>query len=145
LPDSYGPSDLGRVTKGAAQSMLGKAYLYTKDYAQAESTLAEVINSGTYDLMEVFDQVWNRNYENNKESIFEVQFADIGGSGAGTRNQSHLPGVNGGTGSHVATQLIVDAFEPGDPRLGYSIFREGDVFAPELSNSNINLDTYKAT
>lgn len=145
LPDSYGPSDLGRVTKGAAQSMLGKAYLYTKDYAQAESTLAEVINSGTYDLMEVFDQVWNRNYENNKESIFEVQFADIGGSGAGTRNQSHLPGVNGGTGSHVPTQRMVDAFSDNDPRLGYSIFRSGDVFAPHLTTASMNLDTYLPT
>src|SRR5690606_28787753 len=141
---AYGTNDIGRASKGAAQSMLGKAYLYIKDYENAFKLFDEVIKSEDYDLMDEFDHIWNRNYENNRESIFEVQFADIGGSGTGTRNQSHLPGVNGGTGSHVATQLIVDAFEPGDPRLGYSIFREGDVFAPELSNSNINLDTYKA-
>lgn len=141
----YGTNDIGRATKGAAQALLGKVYLYMEDYGNAFEYFEDVIESGDYDLMDEFDHVWNRNYENNKESIFEVQFADIGGSGTSTRNQSHLPGVNGGTGSHVATQLIVDAFEPGDPRLGYSIFREGDVFAPELSNSNINLDTYKAT
>lgn len=142
---AYGTNDIGRASKGAAQSMLGKAYLYIKDYENAFKLFDEVIKSEDYDLMDEFDHIWNRNYENNRESIFEVQFADIGGSGTGTRNQSHLPGVNGGTGSHVATQLIVDAFEPNDPRLGYSIFREGDVFAPELSNANINLDTYRAT
>lgn len=145
LPVSYESSDLGRITKGAAQSLLGKVYLYAKDYRQAEALFADVINSGTYDLMDSFDQIWNRNFENNKESIFEVQFADIGGPGANTRNQSHLPGVNGGTGSHVATQLIVDAFEEGDPRLGYSIYRNGDVFAPHLTTESIDLDTYKST
>ena len=145
LPVSYGSTDVGRATKGAAQSMLGKAYLYTKDYTQAESLLGQVINSKTYDLMPVFDQIWNRNYENNKESIFEVQFADIGGSGTSSRNGAYLPGVNGGTGSSVATQRIVNAFTGNDPRLGYSIFRNGDVFAPNLTTQSINLDTYKST
>ncbi|WP_353182773.1 RagB/SusD family nutrient uptake outer membrane protein [Parapedobacter lycopersici] len=140
----YGTNDIGRASKGAAQSLLGKVYLYMEDYESALTQFEDVIESKDYDLMDEFDQVWNRNFENNKESIFEVQFADIGGPGTSTRNQSHLPGVNGGTGSHVATQLIVDAFEPDDPRLGYSIFREGDIFAPELTNSNINLDKYKA-
>lgn len=144
LPTSYGPSDLGRATKGAAQSLLGKAYLYTKDYSKAETVLNQVITEGSYDLMDEFDQIWNRNFENNKESIFEIQFADIGGSGTSTRNQSHLPGVNGGTGSHAVTQRIVDAFIGNDPRLGYSIFRNGDVFAPNLTTANINLDTYKS-
>lgn len=145
LPVSYGSSDLGRATKGAAQSLLGKAYLYTKDYVQAESLFGQVIASNTYDLMPVFDQIWNRNFENNKESIFEVQFADIGGSGTSSRNGAYLPGVNGGTGSSVATQRIVDAFTDNDPRLGYSIFRNGDVFAPDLTTANINLDKYKST
>lgn len=141
----YGPNDIGRASKGAAQALLGKAYLYMEDYENALRWFDEVISSADYDLMDEFDHIWNRNYENNRESIFEVQFADIGGSGTGTRNQSHLPGVNGGTGSHVATQRIVDAFDPDDPRLGYSIFRQGDVFAPQLSNASINLDTYQAT
>lgn len=145
LPLSYGAADLGRITKGAAKSLLGKTYLYMKDYPKAEQTLKEVIDSKQYSLMDQFDQVWNRNYENNKESVFEIQFADIGGPGTSTRNQSHLPGVNGGTGSHAATQRIVNAFPANDPRLGYSIFRNGDVFAPNLTTSSINLDVYKST
>lgn len=144
LPPSYGPSDIGRATKGAARSLLGKAYLYIKDYPSAEDVLNQVIVEGPYGLINEFDQIWNRNFENNIESIFEVQFADIGGSGTSTRNQSHLPGVNGGTGSHAVTQQIVDAFTDNDPRLGYSIFRNGDVFAPNLTTASINLDTYKS-
>ncbi|MES3017052.1 MAG: RagB/SusD family nutrient uptake outer membrane protein [Bacteroidota bacterium] len=145
LPVSYSSTDVGRITKGAAQAMLGKMFLYTKDYTQAESLLGTVINTKTYDLMPVFDQIWNRNFENNKESLFEVQFADIGGSGTSSRNGAYLPGVNGGTGSSVATPRIVSAFPAGDPRLGYSIYRNGDVFAPNLTTQSINLDTYKST
>lgn len=141
----YGNNDIGRASKGAAQALLGKVYLYLEDYENAFDLFDEVMVSQDYGLMDEFDHIWNRNYENNRESIFEVQFADIGGPGTSTRNQSHLPGVNGGTGSHVATQRIVDAFDPDDPRLGYSIFRQGDVFAPALSNANINLDTYQST
>lgn len=144
LPPSYGPADLGRATSGAANALLGKTYLSVKNYPEAEKAFKTVIDSKQYGLMDVFDQVWNRNFENNKESIFEVQFADIGGSGVNTRNQSHLPGVNGGTGSHAATQRMVDAFPANDPRLKYSIFRNGDVFAPSLTTGNLNLDTYKS-
>jgi hypothetical protein len=52
--------------------------------------------------------------------------------------------VNGATGTFNATQRIVDAFPVNDPRLGFSVFREGDVFAPELSTSSLNLDVYKS-
>ena len=143
LPVSYGSAP-GRATQGAAKSLLGKIYLYAKDYTQAEKLFGEVINSGTYELMDDFQKVWNPDYENNKESIFEAQFADIGGSGDGARNGAYLPAVNGGTGSSLATEKIVKAFTGNDPRLGYSIFREGDVFAPDLSTPNLNLNTYKS-
>src|SRR5690606_6065620 len=43
------------------------------------------------------------------------------------------------------TQRMVDAFSDNDPRLGYSIFRSGDVFAPHLTTGSINLDTYLPT
>jgi hypothetical protein len=145
LPVSYPTADVGRATKGAAQALLGKVYLYAKDYVKAEATLGQVISSNTYGLMDEFDQIWNRNFENNKEIIFDVQFADIGGSGTTSRNGAFLPAVNGGTGSSLATQKIVDAFKNNDPRLGYSIFRDGDVFAPHLTTSNLNLDKYKST
>ena len=44
-------SDIGRVTRGAAQSLLGKVYLYQDDFENAATVLEEVINSGTYDLL----------------------------------------------------------------------------------------------
>jgi hypothetical protein len=148
LPVSYGANDLGRATSGAAKSLLGKVYLYMKDYENAEKYFREVMESGTYQLMDDFNHIINRNYENNAESIFEIQFASA--AAGATQNVSddreyhQWPQVNGGSSEISPTQSIVDEFEPGDPRLNYSIFNyEGQPFAPELSTSSLNLDVYK--
>ena len=148
LPVSYGANDLGRATQGAAKSLLGKTYLYMKDYENAEKYLGEVIASGTYGLMENFDHIINRNYENNKESIFEIQFASAAAGAtwnvSDAREYHNWPQVNGGSSELSPTQSIVDEFEPGDPRLDFSLFHyEGQPFAPELTTSQLNLDTYK--
>jgi hypothetical protein len=145
LPPTYGSSDTGRATKGAAQALLGKVYLYDEDYEQAEFWLGEVMTSGLYDLVEDFGDVININNENNEESIFEIQFAEIGEGDVGTlRVAYNNPQVNGGFGNHLPTQGIVDAFEENDPRLSLSIFLDGEVFAPELSTPGLNLDTHQS-
>lgn len=133
LPVSYSGSNLGRATKGAAQALLGKVYLYNKDYTNAEKYFSLVIASNTYSLMDNFQEVWHRSFENNKESIFELQYADIGGSGINNKNATMLPAVNGATGSTLATKRAYDAFDPGDPRREMTIFKSGDVFAPNVS------------
>jgi len=70
----------GRVTVGAAQALLGKAYLYQKKYAQAASTFELVIGSGTYDLVQNYSTIFENNNENNIESVFEVQYTDAQGA-----------------------------------------------------------------
>ena len=84
LPEVYGASDLGRATKGAAQALLGKVYLYDENYEQAEVWLGEVIDSELYDLVENFGDVININSENNVESVFEIQVAEVGEGDVGT-------------------------------------------------------------
>jgi hypothetical protein len=144
---SYGSADKGRASKGAAQALLGKVYLYAKNYTLAESLLGQVINSNNYGLMANFDEVWNRNFENNKESIFEVQFGS-GLSGAtypvGNTDKHYWVQISGGLGEFVPTKSLVDAFEPNDPRLNLSIFNyEGQPFAPNLTTAQTNLDVFK--
>lgn len=143
----YAVADKGRATKGASQALLGKIYLFAKDYTQAELLLGQVIASGNYGLMENFDEIWNRNFENNKESIFEVQFAD-GNSAANTmvgNNDKHYwVNIGGGIGEFLPTDSLVKAFEPNDPRLNFSIYNFDDQpFAPHLSTSSLNLDVFK--
>ncbi len=81
--DAYrGTMNMGRATKGAATALLGKLYLYRKDWANASTELAKLINDqatyGTYDLVD-YRSLHSGNNENNNESIWEIQFADLGG------------------------------------------------------------------
>jgi tetratricopeptide (TPR) repeat protein len=73
LRSEYGEGDMGRATKGAAQGYLAKVYLYQGKYEQAETLLKEVINSGEYDLLPNFGDVWTVASNNSVESLFEVQ------------------------------------------------------------------------
>ena len=73
LPESYDATDVGRATKGAAQGLLGKVYLYQEKYPEAETQLQAVINSGRYHLLPDFGEVWAIAHNNSEESLFEIQ------------------------------------------------------------------------
>jgi len=137
LPISYSSSNVGRATKGAAQALLGKVHLYAEEYPEAESAFQEVIDSGEYELMPNHHDMFAT--DNNKEYIFEVQYADVGGSAWSNQDNSginestlrdrlSLPEGGGGFGNLVPTRDVVEAFEDGDPRLDYAVWREGDDF-----------------
>ena len=79
LPVSYPSADLGRATKGAALGYLGKALLFTKNYADAAVQFKAVIDLNVYDLMPNYKDNFTEQFENNKESIFEVQFSTTAG------------------------------------------------------------------
>ena len=50
----YAAKDVGRATKGAAKALLGKAYLYQKNYGTAETTLKDAWTTGGYQLLTNF-------------------------------------------------------------------------------------------
>ena len=76
LPPSYTGNDVGRATSGAAASLLGKAHLQQRDWAAASGVLDDVIASNVYDLMPNYADNFTDQFENNVESVFEVQFGD---------------------------------------------------------------------
>ena len=80
LPETWGPEFLGRATKGAVTGFLGKLYLYNERYAEAETEFAKL--DGDYSLLSAAE--WDDNFgevnENNVESVFEIQCANIPGT-----------------------------------------------------------------
>ncbi len=111
LPTAYTAEWVGRATKGAALSYLGKAYLYTKEYANAETTLRQVTTMG-YALMPNYEDNFLVATENNQESIFEIQLGDVGGTNAwGGENASGALGVT--TAQEFAPSEVGGWFEAG--------------------------------
>lgn len=129
-PD-YGEAAAGRVTKGAALSLLGKVYLTRKQYSQAISTLEQVLPIG-YTLLSSYADVFDPQNKNHAESIFDVQFQ--GGDDLGEHSNFiytfapresegaviNFPGENG-AGWNIPTLDIIDSYEDGDLRKDVSL------------------------
>lgn len=135
----YVQDETGRVTKGAAQALLGKAYLYQNKFTEAATVLDDLITNGPHRLLTSteYPNMFERDWENNVESVFEVQYSDIEGGSYdcfqclegnysvffnGPRGFVDSTGkFDAGYSFNVPTQEVVDAFEPGDLRLETSI------------------------
>ncbi len=79
LPETYGDADLGRATKGAANALLAKAMMQQRKYTEALTPLkwlCEDKGKDIYSLMANYRDNFILAKENNKESVFEWQFAE---------------------------------------------------------------------
>ncbi|WP_413533989.1 RagB/SusD family nutrient uptake outer membrane protein [Empedobacter brevis] len=111
--NEYAAKDLGRATKGAAQALLAKVYLYQGKNQQAYDMATTVVNSGIYDLESDYATTWRKETENGKESLFEIQ-ARGDAVAHGVQQYSETQGARGtggwGWGFNVPSQNLLDAF-----------------------------------
>ena len=129
LPLSVPASQMGRATKGAAGSLLGKVYLTMHDFATAAATLNTVIQSGQYSLLPKYADLWDATKKNSVESIFAVQFQESVTAPTGapftTRYfpyQYPLFSFSTTSGGYdIPTTNIDSAYEPGDLRKAASL------------------------
>jgi hypothetical protein len=127
---AYTAPQVGRVTKGAAEALLGKVYLYQDKFSEAAAILENVITNGSYSLESDYNKIFEFQGENGSGSVFEVQYTDVEGAGFGCLQCSEgnvavgFQGVRGYDGDlftsgfsfNVPTQEMVDQFEVGDNR-----------------------------
>lgn len=119
LPVSYATNNdtRHRATRGAAQALLAKVYLYDENYAQAETLASEVISNSLYSLVPFESMVAGKG---TQEAIFEL-FFDANNQNPVTwwygRN-------NGGRFEFGATEDLWNSFEAGDLRRQSSIREE---------------------
>jgi hypothetical protein len=172
-PASVSSSELGRITKYAAQSLMTRIYLYYQGFAKPvfgitsewkstdgkvidkayiESALKAFINSGTYDLLPSYADVFDwSNDQNTKENIFSWQYAEKSKTGDwgniwnvngnfvvvfyGPRSGFDLNGtaISEGWSFAVPTWNLYNEFEAGDPRKEISIFDANTGLSKYLS------------
>lgn len=145
LPDSYSGGDLGRVTKGAANAMIGKVQMQKGDYNAAKTALLTLV--GKYTLVPFSDNfdgdvkdgstTLTAGHEFNAESVFEVAFLDKGdynfnwngnGEGATSPISTMRPQEYGIVwGNVIPSDRILNEFEAGDPRYKMTFYEAGDV------------------
>lgn len=146
LKNEYAASELGRATKGAAQSMLMKVILFnildspnmTNDYERVISLGDSIVKSSQYTLNANYADIFKVGYiddngtfrpifvkENGTESIFEIQYmseatSDYGGMGRTRGNfdprMTRTRAGSWGWGFDRPSKDLYDSFEPGDIR-----------------------------
>ncbi len=146
LPYEYATADIGRATKGAAMSLLGKVYLTQKNWVLAAQKLKEVIDAAAqtkYQLITSYANLYGVANENNRESIFEVQFRK-GASGEGSPYTNQFAPIGSGTavvsignplGQNIPTANMNSAYETGDLRKAASM-RNSYVLGGATVNHN---------
>jgi hypothetical protein len=131
----------GTPTKATGAAFLAKAYLYKRDFQQAEIAARDAIQiaeANGYGLVDDFAAIFDVDNEANKELLFYFSFARNDANYSTTmsveRNIRDLPGelqhIQGGEGWGYAlpTGDLYYAFEEDDPRRGYTVLAPGDVF-----------------
>ena len=90
-------SQLGRVNSWAAKALLAKAHLFQGEYPQAETLFDDVIANGVtpagekYALLDDFSQIYNAEFDNHAEAVFDVESAMNTGS---TQNANYFDDLN---------------------------------------------------
>lgn len=141
LPINWDKKFAGRSSKGAANGMLAKVYLYQKKWGQAMAAANMVMTSGQYDLSVNYTTIFGEAGENSKESIFEIQgtasatvptangiqYASIQGTRGNTNEW------NRGWGWNMPSATLEAAYEPNDPRRTRTILYSSQAGAPRTT------------
>ncbi|NII27904.1 RagB/SusD family nutrient uptake outer membrane protein [Pseudoflavitalea sp. X16] len=147
-------TDNGRATRGAANAVLGRAYMQKGDYANAKTALLAV-NPGNsiYSLRDNYLDNFDEEHEFNSESIFEAVFFDRGDNNfnwgytgddqpnaqpqSTVRNQEYSPIA---WRNLIPSNKFLNEFEntatgaaKTDPRFAMSVYQTGDKY-----NNNAN-------
>jgi len=145
LPVSYSGNDVGRVTKGAAQALLGRVLMAKGDYAGAKAALDPIVSSGAYQLMANYSDNHLEETPFNKESVFEIGFFN------NNMNWNNGDGDNGGgvnEGNAITQELscigwrnlvpsdgllaeyetVANGYATNDPRFAASFYMPKDTY-----------------
>lgn len=141
----------GRITKYAAQALLGKVLLYQNKFDASAAMLENVIK-GPFQLVSNFESIFLQSGENGPESVFEIQYSNINpyydwsnpgrGQGnlavqmCGVRNLAGSSPFAQGWSINLPTKNLADAFEAGDQRKDATIL---DIEAYKNANPSFNI------
>ncbi|MEO5775495.1 MAG: RagB/SusD family nutrient uptake outer membrane protein [Flavobacterium sp.] len=151
LKSTYAGNDLGRASKGAAQALLAKVYLYQEKWLESYNMAGEVISSGQYSLLPNYANVWREVGENSSESIYEVQATLTKGLVDYTNVQGPRGTPDLGWGFNTPSLSLVNSYEAGDLRKDAtvmfvpSVLWDGFIAPTTWNNPRYNYKAYQSS
>ncbi len=126
LKSKYPSSELGRATKGAAQTILANMYLFrskTGDLEKVKSLTEQVISSNEYDLALTYKSIFELANENGIESIFEAQMQKGSQYADGSRINQYVAVYN----STSVQENFYDLWDSADVRRDVAVCVPGNT------------------
>lgn len=151
IKNQYVGDNIGRASKGAAQALLAKAYLYQEKWQLAFDMSNNVMTSGQYDLLPNYADVWKEIGENKSESIYEVQATLTKGLVGYTDVQGPRGTPDLGWGFNTPSVQLMNSYEPGDVRISATIMMvpsvlwDGFVAPSTWNNPRYNYKAYQSS
>lgn len=164
-------AERGRISKQAVLGFLGRALLAEHKYPEAAAAYKQIMNFGENSIDPNYASIFNGTNEDSNEIIFSTQY--VANDAANAMYQHFFPAVKGGWHIFCPLGSLVDAYQfkdgtpfsytdtrynpinqsaDRDPRLGYSIIFNGEMFAsasyithPDASTSPDQLGAGKQT
>ena len=146
LPEQWSATEKGRATKGAAYALRAKCFMQEHQWEKAKDDLYWLVEGGGkqyYDLVANYQDNFLSTTENNRESVFEIQYSDVHKAPAGdgdfdvdpnlglNRGQFFAPPGIGWTDGEIRPWVVTefkkekDLSGKYDIRLKYTAFYEG--------------------
>jgi starch-binding outer membrane protein, SusD/RagB family len=118
-------AQVGHATKGTAEGILAKVYMYQKQWKKCFDLTNDIISSGQYQLLSDYSLIWRQASENSSESIFEIETGAFNNANLKVDNYTvcqgpRVGGAGGwddlGWGFNGPTASLINSYEPGDVR-----------------------------
>jgi len=137
LPDKQ--PDIGRVNKKAASALLGKMYVYQRDWVNAIATLGPIVTSTK--LAPCQRDLFTYSTENAEEALFSVQMSLSNADQARNSNwlnqlANPVGGGFGCCGFHQPKQNLVNAFHT--DASGLPLLGTADKWLDDSNNADVN-------
>lgn len=153
-------ANLGRANSWTARAYLAKVHMYNRDLVAARPILEDVYTNGPYELEASLEDALSFDFENGKESIFEIQYASNADNNGWVLDDNHseafkaTQGIMRGwyqdastargaigadnRGAYVPTTSLIDSYEANDPRLSATLY---SVDGEDYYTSDVASDT----
>ncbi|MEK7258006.1 MAG: RagB/SusD family nutrient uptake outer membrane protein [Bacteroidota bacterium] len=147
LPAQQTGANVGRATSGAAYALAAKTMIYAKNWEKALEYIAKIKALGVYSLVADDQDNFREDTQNNSESVWEIQHANLELGVGNFLNQWWRSKKVEGYGFAEVTQAFVDAFEPGDPRRKFTVAMNnedyfGYIYKPSYSSTHFGVRKY---
>lgn len=150
LPVSYGDSDVGRATLGAAHALKARVALRNSRWETARDAAQAVMDLGVYSLYPDYGELFKYAGQNSEEVIFDRQYAEAGDtygafsySAASIGGSSTVEPIHGLYEKYEFTgpENPDEPYENIDPRWNFTVYYTGQPIGNSTYNSRPTSNT----